>query len=102
MCRDHVIPWGSRLYVKPEQATALGLPFQKTTELAAQLIREFRAPASVKVMVWFDAYDLCGTVVKACRQQGCPFASTRTRHRSLDQQGGTLPAGGVVNLTGER
>jgi DDE superfamily endonuclease len=41
--RHHVIPWGIRLYVKREQCTGVGVPFRKTTELAAQLIREFRA-----------------------------------------------------------
>jgi hypothetical protein len=93
MGRDHVIPWGIRLYVKPEQAKALGLPFQKTTELAAQLIRECRAPAGVKVVVLFDADYLCGTVVQACRQQGCHVASTLKSHRSLDKQGWKLTAG---------
>ena len=93
MGRDHVIPWGIRLYVKPEQAKALGLPFQKTTELAAQLIREFRAPAGIKVVVLFDAYYLCGTVVKACRQQGFHFASTLKSNRSLYKQGWKLKAG---------
>jgi hypothetical protein len=28
--RDHIAPWGSRLYLKPEQAKTLGLPFQRT------------------------------------------------------------------------
>ena len=42
VCRDHVIPVGIRLYVKRAHCTTLGLPFRKTTELAAQLIREFK------------------------------------------------------------
>jgi SRSO17 transposase len=91
--RDHVIPFGIRLYVKKEQCRALGRPFQKTTELAAQLIREFQAPAGVKVMVLFDAYYLCPTVVKACREQQFHFASTLKSNRSLFKQGWKLKAG---------
>jgi hypothetical protein len=93
ICRGHVIPWGIRLYVKKEQCAPLGVPFQKTTELAAQLIREFKAPSSVKVVVLFDAYYLCPTVVKACRQQCFPFASTLKTNRRLFKQGWKLEAG---------
>jgi SRSO17 transposase len=91
--RDHVIPFGIRLYVKREQCASVGVPFRKTTELAAELIRECEAPAGVKVMVLFDAYYLCHTVVKACREQGFHFASTLKSHRSLFKPGWKLKAG---------
>lgn len=91
--RDHVIPVGIRLYVKKEQCGPLGFPFQKTTELAAQLIREFQVPQDVKVMVLFDAYYLCHTIVKACREQGFHFASTLKSNRSLFKPGWKLKAG---------
>jgi SRSO17 transposase len=93
VCRTQVIPWGIRLYMKPEQAKSLGLPFRKTTELAAQLIREFKAPAGVKVVVLFDAYYLCRTVVQACREQHFHFASTLKSNRSLFKPGWKLKAG---------
>src|SRR4029450_3728609 len=67
--RQHVIPWGIRLYVKQEACAAVGVPFQKTPQLAAHLIREFHPPAGVKVVVLCDAYYLCPTVVKACREK---------------------------------
>jgi len=54
--REYVIPLGIRLYIKNFHCPALGLPFQKTTELAAQLIREFKPPVGIKVVVLFDAY----------------------------------------------
>ena len=88
-----VIPCGIRLYVKREHSAALRLPFHKTTALAAPLIHEFQVPAGVKARVLFDAYDLCRTVVQACRQQGCHFASTLKSHRRLCQQGWRLKAG---------
>jgi DDE superfamily endonuclease len=91
--RDHVIPWGIRLSVKQELCAALQLPFRKTTELAAQLIRECNAPAGVKVLVLFDAYYLCHAVVHACREQGFHFASTLKSNRSLFTHGWKLKAG---------
>ena len=91
--REQVIPFGIQLYVKKEHCAALGVPFRKTTELAAQLIRECQSPAGVKVMVLFDAYYLCPTVVKACREQGFHFASTLKSNRSLLKPGWKLKAG---------
>jgi SRSO17 transposase len=93
VCREHVIPFGIRLYVKKAHGAALGVPFRKTTELAAQLIREFTPPAGVKIVVLFDAYYLCPTVVKACREQHFHFASTLKSNRSLFKQGWKLKAG---------
>lgn len=91
--RDHVIPWGIRLYVKKTQGPAVGVPLQQTTALAAQLIREVKAPTGVKVMVLFDAYYLCHTVVKACREQRFHFATTLKSHRCLFKHGWKLKAG---------
>jgi hypothetical protein len=93
VCRDHIIPWGLRLYVTQEPCTVLPLPFHQTTELAAPLIQECNAPAGVKVMVLFEAYDLCHAVVHACREQGFHFASTLKSHRSLFTHGWKLKAG---------
>jgi hypothetical protein len=90
--RQPVLPVGLRLYVKQTHCAALGLPFRKTTELAAHLIRECKPPAGVKVVVVFDAYYLCHTVVKACREQQCHFASTLKSHRRLFKQGWKLKA----------
>jgi hypothetical protein len=91
--RASVSPFGIRLYVKKTQCAALGVPFRKTTELAAQLIQEFKAPAGVKVLVLFDAYYLCHTVVKACRAQHFHFASTLKSNRRLRKLGWKLKAG---------
>jgi hypothetical protein len=74
--RAQVIPWGIRLYVKPEHAKALEPPFCKTTELAAQLLQAFYAPVSVNVVVLFDTYYLCPTVVRACREKQGGMAKT--------------------------
>jgi hypothetical protein len=86
--RAQVIPLGLRLYVKKEPGPALGLPFRQTTELAAQLIREFQAPTRMKVIVRFAADDLCHTVVQACRDLRSHVASTLKSHRCLYKQAG--------------
>jgi hypothetical protein len=93
VCRASVIPLGIRLYVKKTQCAALGVPVRKTTELAAQLIQEFKAPTGVKVPVLFAAYYVCHTVVKACRAQRFHFASTLKSNRRLCKLGLQLQAG---------
>jgi len=91
--RQQVILWGIRRYVKQAHGGAVGVPFRNTTAWAAQLIRELQAPAGVKVMVLFDAYDLCHTVVKACREKHFHVASTLKSHRRLCKHGWKLKAG---------
>jgi hypothetical protein len=84
---------GICLYVKKEHGPALGLPFRKTTELTAQLIQEFQARTGMKVLVLFDAYYLCHTVVQACHDKGFHFASTLKSNRCLYKQGWRLKTG---------
>ena len=91
--RDHVIPLGIRRYVKKAPCPTVGGPCHKTTELAAQRIRECTPPAGVKVVVVFDADYLCPTVVKACREQPVHFASTLKSHWGLFKQGWKRPTG---------
>jgi hypothetical protein len=91
--RGQVIPGGIRLYVNNAPCAALALPFRNTTAWAAQRIRAFQAPAGVQVLVLFEAYDLCQTVVKACREKTVHLASTLTSHRSRCTQGWKLKAG---------
>jgi len=58
--RGYTIPFGVRLYVKKEDCRRLQRPFRKTTELAAELIREFQRPQGVQVRVLFDMTDFHG------------------------------------------
>jgi hypothetical protein len=91
--RGHTIPLGIRLYVKKEDCRGLGVRFRKTTQLAAQMIREFNPPAGVRVRVLFDSYYLCPTVVKACQSKGFHFVSTLKSNRNLYKNGRKLKAG---------
>jgi hypothetical protein len=90
--RARVIPGGVRLSRKPAREGNEVL-FRKTTELAAQLLLEFKAPAGVEVLVMFDAYYRCRCVVQACRDQHCHFASTLKSNRSLFKQGWRVKPG---------
>jgi len=88
-----IIPLGVRLYVKKEHSRGVGVPFRKSTQLAADLIREFNAPAGVSVVVLFDSFYLCKTVVKACREKGFHYASALKQNRNLFRDGRKLKAG---------
>jgi hypothetical protein len=79
--------------VKSEDATPLGLPCYKPTQLAAHLSRAFQAPVGVQVMVRCGTADLGRTVVKACREQRFSCVSTRKSHRHRCNVGWQLQAG---------
>jgi len=71
----------------------LARPFRNTTELAAPLMRVCQPPAGVQVMVLFDAYDWCHSVVKASREKHFYRASTLKRNSSLFEDGWKLKVG---------
>ena len=91
--KNHTIPFGVRLYVKKEDCSSLGIKFQKTTHLAAELINSFHAPKGVKVRVLFDTFYLCPGVIKACLEKGFYFVSTLKNNRNLFKNGRKLKAG---------
>lgn len=91
--RGQRIPFGVRLYVKKEDAPKLNLPFRKTTQLAADLIRSFEPPPGVKVRVLFDSYYLCPEVTTACREKNFRFVSVLKSNRNLYKNGRKLKAG---------
>jgi hypothetical protein len=91
--RGYTIPFGLRLYLKQEDYKALKRTFRKTTQLAAELIRQFNPPPSVHVRVLFETYYLCPVVIKACREKGFHFVSTLKSNRNLFKNGRKLKAG---------
>jgi len=92
--RGHTIPFGIRLYVKKQDCLKLSIEFKKTTQLAAELISEFKPPQGVNVRVLFDSYYLCPVVVKSCRKKVFHFVSTLKSNRNLYKNGRKLKAGG--------
>jgi hypothetical protein len=91
--RGHTIPFGVRLYVKKQDCHRLQVPFQKVTQLAAELIRSFQPPEGLKVIVVFDTYYLCPLVVRACQAQRFHFVSTLKANRNLFLHRRKLKAG---------
>jgi len=91
--RGYTIPFGIRLYVKKQDCKNLGVEFKKTTQLAAELISEFRPPQGTTVRVLFDSYYLCPVVVKACRKKCFHFVSVLKANRNLFKNGRKLKTG---------
>ena len=91
--RNYTIPFGIRLYVKKENCKKLKVPFKKTTQLAAELIRAFEPPKGLKVRVLFDNYYLCPVVVKTCKSKGFRFVSTLKSNRNLFRTGRKFKVG---------
>jgi SRSO17 transposase len=89
----YTIPLGVRLYVSKSESKKLGVDFKKTTELAVELIESFQPPAGVKIIVLFDSYYLCKTVIKACKNRDFVYISTLKSNRNLFRNGRKLKAG---------
>ena len=91
--KGHSIPFGIRLYVKVEDCCEDGIKFKKTTQMAAELIKEFEAPEGVKVRVLFDSFYFCHKVVKACKRKSFRFVTTLASNRNLFKNGRKLKVG---------
>jgi len=91
--RNITIPFGIKLYVKVKDSEELNIEFKKLTELAAELIQSFTAPKGIPVIVLFDTFYLCPTVVKACRDKGFPFVSVLKSNRNIKKRGKKLKSG---------
>jgi hypothetical protein len=83
--RGVVLPWRIDLW-KPKGHS--GPRYRKLTDMAAAMIKDFAAPAGVKVRVLFDAFYLCPTVTKACKSKGFFFFSVAQRNRNFTTPNG--------------
>jgi hypothetical protein len=81
------IPWGSWLWLKPDDAKTEGVPFLKLTQLAALAIHNAALPANLQVIVLFDCYYLCPVVADACRCRGWRFVSVGKANRNFTVDG---------------
>jgi SRSO17 transposase len=81
------IPWGSWLWLKPDDAKTEGAPFLKLTQLAALAIHNAALPANLQVIVLFDCYYLCPVVADACRCRGWRFVSVGKANRNFTVDG---------------
>jgi SRSO17 transposase len=83
--RGVVLPWCIELW-KPKGHS--GPRYRKLTDMAAAMIRDFAAPAGLKVRVLFDAFYLCPAVTKACVAKGFFFFSVAQRSRNFTTANG--------------
>lgn len=83
--RGVVLPWRIELW-KPKGHT--GGRYRKLTDMAAAMVRDFSAPAGLKVRVLFDAFYLCPQVAGACRGKGFSFFSVARKHTCLSTANG--------------
>ena len=102
--RGVTLPW--RLDVCRPKSWA-GTNYRKSTEITAELIREFQPPKGVKVRVLFDAYYLCAKVTNACVSQGFTWFSVASKNRKLTRdrgKSGALKAlgPGILKYSGQR
>ena len=85
--RGVTIPWGSWLWLKPDDAKKLDVPFLKLTQLAAIAIHNADLPRKLKITVLFDAYYLCDVVADACRCRGWHYVGVGKGNRNLLVEG---------------
>jgi len=81
--RGVTIPWGSWLWLKPQDARKQDVPFLKLTQLAALAIHNADLPRKLKVTVLFDAYYLCDVVADACRCRDWHYVGVGKGNRNL-------------------
>lgn len=82
--RGVVLPWRVELW-KPKGHP--GPRYRKLTDMAAAMVKAFRAPEGVKVRVLFDAFYLCPQVARACEGNGFTFFSVASRNRTFTTDG---------------
>jgi hypothetical protein len=83
--RGVVIPWRFVLW-RPK--TSAGAGYLKTTEIAAQLVRDLPDFEGLRVRVLFDAFYLCPQVARACQAKGFTFFSVAARNRNFTTANG--------------
>jgi len=81
--RGVTIPWGSWLWLKPQEAKKQDVPFLKLTQLAALAVHNADLPRKLKVTVLFDAYYLCDVVADACRCRDWHYIGVGKGNRNL-------------------
>jgi len=81
-----VMPWRVELW-KPKGQSG-GPRYRKLTQIAAEMVRDFEAPAGVKVRVLFDTFYLCSTLARACQNRGFSFFSVAQRNRNFTSDNG--------------
>lgn len=76
-------PVDVRLYVREDSCTEEGIEFKTRIELACELIRTFKVPDGLDVIVLFDSWYLCREVVDAVHARGWHYVSEAKSNRKV-------------------
>lgn len=79
--RGFIFPWD--FFVHAKWGTVPVAEFEKPTDAAARMVREFVAPSAMRVVVLFDRCYLCNTVVRAVRERGWLYVSRAKENRNV-------------------
>jgi SRSO17 transposase len=79
--RGFIFPWD--FFVHAKRGTVPSAEFEKLTDAAARMVREFVPPPAVRVVVLFDSYYLCKTVAGAVRERGWLYVSQAKENRNV-------------------
>lgn len=81
------VPLRFELYLKPEQARALGEVFRTLPELAALVIGEITPPPGVRIVALFDSAYMNKKVVRALREKNFDYVSRLPSNRIVTIRG---------------
>lgn len=82
-----IVPLGTRLFVREEDAPKIGVEYKSQIDLAQELIEEVMVPPGVPVTVLADAFFFCKQIVKACRSRGYDFISRAKSNQKVSGPG---------------
>jgi hypothetical protein len=93
--RGVIIPYAVSVYATAAFCTASQaeaepqdrLTFRKLTQMAADVISTVSLPPKARVLVLFDSYYLCPTVLAACQAAKFPFISVAKKNRNFAPDG---------------
>ena len=90
--RGIVVPCSVRLWLSQDSYVKLTgdsekAGYQKLTELAADCIRSLALPEQTPVVVLFDRFFLCKTVVDACNERGFHYIGAVKKNRVFYPEG---------------
>jgi hypothetical protein len=82
-----LILYGVRLWLPGPFCRGQGVPYQKLTDIATQMLLELALPDQGNVIVLFDASYLCPAVLQSCQRRGWAWISMAKKNRNFFPQG---------------
>jgi SRSO17 transposase len=77
------LPWAMQLWLPKKFCRKHGLSFLRSTDIAAQMIREFKAFEQLEKVALFDSFYLCAQVTFSCLFHDFSWISIAKSNRNL-------------------